>query len=133
MVKGRRVLLGVTGSIAAYKAVEIARGLVHRPSILILDEPTIGLHPRDTDRLLALLRRLRDSGNTVVVVEHNLELVKAADWVVDLGPGAGVHGGRVVAEGPPATIAAHPDSLTGKYLSGRASIPISTATTSSTS
>jgi len=87
--------------------------------LYVLDEPSIGLHPRDEERLLASLRVLRDRGNTVVVVEHDAAAIRAADWVLDLGPGAGVHGGALVAEGPPAAIEADPDSLTGAYLSGR--------------
>ncbi len=86
--------------------------------LYVLDEPSIGLHQRDNDRLLATLARLRDQGNTVIVVEHDEEAIRTADWVIDMGPGAGVHGGRVVAEGTPADIAADPASLTGQYLSG---------------
>ncbi len=92
--------------------------------LYVFDEPTVGLHQRDTGRLLNLLRRLRDLGNTVLVIEHDLETIAAADWVVDFGPGAGRHGGQIVAQGTPAEIAAHPASLTGAYLSGRASIPV---------
>ena len=90
-------------------------------SMYILDEPSIGLHPRDTDRLIAVLRRLRDIGNTVVVVEHDPEIIKAADWVVDLGPKAGVNGGEVVFEGSLKEmpgLAGHDESLTLQYLSG---------------
>ncbi len=89
----------------------------------VLDEPSIGLHQRDNDRLLATLQRLRDLGNTVIVVEHDEDAIRTADHVVDMGPAAGVHGGQVVAAGTPAEIMAHPDSLTGAYLSGRLSIP----------
>ena len=85
----------------------------------VLDEPSIGLHQRDNDRLLGTLKRLRDMGNTVIVVEHDEDAIRAADHVVDMGPGAGVHGGEVIAEGLPEDIATHPDSLTGAYLSGR--------------
>jgi excinuclease ABC subunit A len=92
--------------------------------VYILDEPSIGLHPRDNQRLLASLERLRDQGNTVVVVEHDLETIARADYVIDMGPGAGVHGGRVVAEGTPAEVAADPASLTGAYLSGRRRVPV---------
>ncbi len=92
--------------------------------LYVLDEPSIGLHQRDNDRLLATLKRLRDLGNTVVVVEHDEDAILQADHVVDMGPGAGIHGGRVVAEGPPAAILDHPDSLTGAYLSGRQVVPI---------
>jgi excinuclease ABC subunit A len=90
----------------------------------VLDEPSIGLHQRDNARLLATLAELRDLGNTVIVVEHDEEAIRAADHVVDMGPGAGEHGGRIVAEGAPGQIAAHPDSLTGAYLSGRRSIAL---------
>jgi excinuclease ABC subunit A len=89
----------------------------------ILDEPSIGLHQRDNERLLGTLKRLRDLGNTVIVVEHDEDAIRNADFVVDLGPGAGVHGGAVVAQGTPAQIEAHADSLTGAYLSGRRRIP----------
>jgi len=89
----------------------------------ILDEPSIGLHQRDNERLLGTLKRLRDLGNTVIVVEHDEDAIRSADYVVDLGPGAGAHGGAVVAQGTPEQIAAHPDSLTGAYLSGRRRIP----------
>ena len=90
----------------------------------VLDEPSIGLHQRDNDRLLETLRRLRDMGNTVIVVEHDEDAIRMADYVVDMGPGAGEHGGRVIAEGRPDEIAAHPDSLTGAYLSGRRQIAV---------
>ncbi len=88
----------------------------------VLDEPSIGLHQRDNARLLATLAELRDLGNTVIVVEHDEEAIHAADHVVDMGPGAGEHGGRIVAEGTPAEIAANPASLTGAYLAGRRAI-----------
>ncbi|MCS6948691.1 MAG: excinuclease ABC subunit UvrA, partial [Steroidobacteraceae bacterium] len=90
----------------------------------ILDEPSIGLHQRDNQRLLATLRALRDLGNTVIVVEHDAETILAADHVVDLGPLAGLHGGRLVAQGRPADICACPQSLTGQYLAGRRQIPL---------
>jgi excinuclease ABC subunit A len=90
----------------------------------VLDEPSIGLHQRDNDRLIATLRRLRDLGNSVLVVEHDEDAIRAADWVLDLGPGAGVHGGRVMSQGTPAQVAADPNSLTGRYLSGAASIEV---------
>jgi len=90
----------------------------------VLDEPSIGLHQRDNDRLLHTLRHLRDLGNTVIVVEHDEDAILSADHVIDMGPGAGVHGGQVVASGRPEDILAHPDSLTGQYLSGRRSIAI---------
>jgi excinuclease ABC subunit A len=92
--------------------------------LYILDEPSIGLHQRDNRRLLETLLRMRDLGNTVIVVEHDEETIRSADWVVDLGPGAGELGGEVVAEGPPAAIEAHPGSLTGAYLAGRERIEI---------
>ena len=90
----------------------------------ILDEPSIGLHQRDNERLLGTLKRLRDLGNTVIVVEHDEDAIRAADYVVDLGPGAGAHGGQVVSQGTPAQIEADPASLTGAYLSGRQRIPV---------
>jgi excinuclease ABC subunit A len=92
--------------------------------LYVLDEPSIGLHQRDNDRLLTTLRNLRDQGNTVLVVEHDEDAVRTADWVLDIGPGAGVHGGRVVSQGTPAQIAADPASLTGQYLSGAREIPV---------
>jgi excinuclease ABC subunit A len=92
--------------------------------LYILDEPSIGLHQRDNGRLLQTLRHLRDIGNTVLVVEHDEETIMEADWVIDMGPGAGVHGGEVVAQGTPAEIMANPLSLTGRYLSGALSIPV---------
>jgi len=92
--------------------------------LYILDEPSIGLHQRDNRRLLDTLEAMRDLGNTVVVVEHDEETIRSADWVVDLGPGAGEHGGRVVAEGPPSRIERSAGSLTGAYLSGRRAIPV---------
>ena len=90
----------------------------------ILDEPSIGLHQRDNERLLGTLRRLRDLGNTVIVVEHDEDAIRSADYVVDLGPGAGIHGGSIVAQGTPEQLAANPDSLTGRYLAGLDTIPI---------
>ncbi|GAP38806.1 excinuclease ABC, subunit A [Piscinibacter sakaiensis] len=90
----------------------------------VLDEPSIGLHQRDNDRLIATLRHLRDLGNSVLVVEHDEDAIRAADHVVDMGPGAGVHGGRVLAQGTPDQVAASPDSLTGGYLSGRLRIAV---------
>ncbi|MSQ68094.1 MAG: excinuclease ABC subunit UvrA [Gammaproteobacteria bacterium] len=98
-------------------ASQIGAGLVG--VMYVLDEPSIGLHQRDNERLLSTLVHLRDLGNTVIVVEHDEEAIRAADHVVDMGPGAGVHGGRVVAQGTPAEIAAATDSLTGQYLSRR--------------
>ncbi len=95
--------------------------------LYILDEPTIGLHARDNGRLLRTLLELRDLGNTVVVVEHDEETIRAADHVVDLGPGAGERGGELVAQGTPAEVERHPTSLTGQYLSGRLSVPVPAA------
>jgi excinuclease ABC subunit A len=92
--------------------------------IYILDEPSIGLHQRDNGKLLGTLKRLRDIGNSVIVVEHDEETMEAADWIVDFGPGAGEHGGRIVAAGTPAQVMDDPASLTGAYLSGRAEIPL---------
>src|SRR6266849_2684590 len=92
--------------------------------LYVLDEPSIGLHQRDNGRLLATLKRLRDLGNTVIVVEHDEEAIRAADWVIDMGPGAGVHGGHLVAEGSPEAIMASPDSITGQYLTGIRQIPV---------
>ncbi len=92
--------------------------------LYVLDEPSIGLHPRDNDRLLQTLEGMRDLGNTVLVVEHDEETIRRADWIVDLGPGAGDRGGEVVAEGPTEVIEKNPVSLTGAYLSGRKRVPI---------
>ena len=103
-------------------ASQIGSGLVG--VMYILDEPSIGLHQRDNQRLLGTLFHLRDIGNTVIVVEHDEEAILAADHVIDLGPGAGVHGGRVVAEGTPEDIRQNPQSLTGQYLSGRRAIAV---------
>ena len=88
----------------------------------VLDEPSIGLHQRDNDRLLETLKRLRDIGNSVIVVEHDHDAILAADYVVDIGPGAGEHGGKIVAQGTPAEVLANPNSLTGEYLSGKKQI-----------
>jgi excinuclease ABC subunit A len=103
-------------------ASQIGSGLVG--VMYILDEPSIGLHQRDNQRLLDTLVNLRDLGNTVIVVEHDEDAIRQADYVVDLGPGAGVHGGHIVAQGSAAEVAAHPDSITGQYLSGRQRIEI---------
>ncbi len=92
--------------------------------LYILDEPTIGLHPRDTQRLIDVLRRLRDLGNTVLVVEHDLEFIKAADYLVDIGPGAGKHGGCIVAAGAPAAVAQTKGSLTGAFIAGVMTVPV---------
>jgi len=103
-------------------ATQIGSGLVG--VIYILDEPTIGLHMRDNRRLINTLKKLRDMGNTVIVVEHDRDTILSADWVIDLGPGAGESGGRIVVEGPPAEIASNGKSLTGLYLSGKKRIPV---------
>ena len=92
--------------------------------LYVLDEPSIGLHQRDNERLLETLKRLRDLGNTVIVVEHDEDAIRLADYVVDMGPAAGVHGGKIIAEGTPGEIMANPDSLTGKYLTGELAVPI---------
>ena len=92
--------------------------------LYVLDEPTIGLHPRDNDRLLGALKRLRDLGNTLLVVEHDREVISAADYLLDFGPGAGDRGGEVTASGPPKTVLKSKQSLTGDYLSGRKAIPV---------
>ncbi len=101
-------------------ATQIGSGLVG--VLYVLDEPSIGLHQRDNRRLIQTLQRLRDLGNTLIVVEHDQETIEAADWVVDIGPGAGEHGGEVVVSGPLGDLLKHPTSLTGAYVSGRLSI-----------
>src|SRR5690606_3106040 len=103
-------------------ASQIGAGLVG--VMYILDEPSIGLHQRDNDRLLKTLEHLRDLGNTVIVVEHDEDAIRAADHVLDIGPGAGVHGGEIVAEGTPEQIMANERSLTGQYLSGARAIDV---------
>lgn len=103
-------------------ATQIGSGLTG--VIYVLDEPSIGLHQRDNKKLINTLLRLRDMENTLIVVEHDEETIRSADWIVDLGPGAGEHGGRIVAEGPLEEIIAHKESLTGKYLRGELSIPL---------
>ncbi|MBS1805276.1 MAG: excinuclease ABC subunit UvrA [Acidobacteria bacterium] len=95
-------------------------------ALYVLDEPSIGLHTRDTDRLIKILKELRDLGNTIVVVEHDSDVLRAADHLLDLGPGAGEFGGKILAEGVLAEIEANPNSLTGKYLSGKIAIPVPT-------
>ena len=92
--------------------------------LYILDEPSIGLHQRDNTRLIATLKMLRDQGNSVIVVEHDEETMLSADYLIDIGPGAGIHGGNIIACGTPAEVAENPDSLTGAYLSGRRAIPV---------
>jgi len=103
-------------------ATQIGSGLVG--VLYVLDEPSIGLHQRDNHRLIETLTRLRDLGNTLIVVEHDEDTIATADWVVDIGPGAGEHGGHVVHSGPVKGLLEHPDSLTGMYLSGRREIPV---------
>ena len=90
----------------------------------ILDEPSIGLHQRDNQRLLGTLKRLRDVGNSVIVVEHDRDAICTADYVVDIGPGAGVYGGEIIAQGTPSEVMNNPRSLTGRYLSGKSTIPV---------
>ncbi|MDO8606273.1 MAG: excinuclease ABC subunit UvrA [Phaeospirillum sp.] len=92
--------------------------------LYVLDEPSIGLHQRDNDRLLATLKRLRDIGNTVIVVEHDEDAIRSADYLIDMGPGAGIHGGEVVAQGTPTEVMANPASSTGRYLVGLDQIPV---------
>ncbi|HEX6887297.1 MAG TPA: excinuclease ABC subunit UvrA, partial [Candidatus Nanopelagicales bacterium] len=103
-------------------ATQIGSGLVG--VLYVLDEPSIGLHQRDNHRLIDTLVRLRDLGNTLIVVEHDEDTIRTADWVVDIGPGAGEHGGQVVVSGPVEDLLAHPDSMTGKYLSGARRIDV---------
>ncbi len=103
-------------------ATQIGAGLVG--VLYVLDEPSIGLHQRDNHRLIETLLRLRDLGNTLIVVEHDEDTIRMADWAVDIGPGAGEHGGQVVVSGPVQELLDHPDSLTGAYLSGREEIPL---------
>lgn len=103
-------------------ATQIGSGL--QGVLYVLDEPSIGLHQRDNDRLIATLKHLRDLGNTVLVVEHDEDTIRAADYLLDIGPGAGIHGGHVIAAGTPAQVAKHPKSITGKYLSGDVKIDV---------
>ena len=103
-------------------ATQIGSGL--QGVLYVLDEPSIGLHQRDNDKLIETLKRLRDLGNTVLVVEHDEDTIRQADYLLDIGPHAGVHGGEVIAHGTPDEVAKHPDSITGKYLSGRESIAV---------
>ena len=102
----------------------IARNLVTHPRLVFMDEPTTGLHPADVELLMAQLHRLVDAGNTVIVVEHDEDAIKLADYMVDIGPGAGVNGGHIVAQGTPAEVMANPNSLTGKYLVGIEQVPL---------
>ena len=94
----------------------LAQALIHDPAVYILDEPTTGLHFDDVSKLLTALRKLIDGGGSLVVIEHNLDVIKSADWVIDLGPEGGGGGGEVVAAGTPEEIAAHPASHTGRWL-----------------
>ena len=103
-------------------ATQIGAGLMG--VLYILDEPSIGLHQRDNERLINTLERLRDIGNTVIVVEHDEDTIRAADFVIDMGPGAGEHGGKVVCAGTPQQIMACPDSMTGAYLTGKRMIRV---------
>jgi excinuclease ABC subunit A len=103
-------------------ATQIGSGLTG--VLYVCDEPSVGLHPVDGHRLIQTLRRLRDLGNTIIVVEHDEAIIRAADWIIDLGPGAGEHGGRVVAQGTVEEVMACPESITGAYLAGRRSIPV---------
>ncbi len=102
-------------------ATQIGSGLMG--VLYVLDEPSIGLHQRDNERLIRTLKHLKDLGNTVIVVEHDEETIRTADWLLDIGPGAGIHGGKVVASGTPAEVIATKDSITGQYLSGKKEIP----------
>ncbi len=90
--------------------------------LYVLDEPSIGLHQRDNQKLIETLVRLKDLGNTLIVVEHDEDTIRVADWIVDIGPGAGEHGGQVVHSGTVKDLLEHPDSMTGQYLSGRREI-----------
>ena len=111
----------VTLSGGEAQRIKLARELSKRDTgntLYILDEPTTGLHFHDIKHLLAVLHRLRDDGNTVVVIEHNLDVIKTADWIVDLGPEGGVRGGKVIATGTPERVAREKDSYTGQYLAG---------------
>ena len=112
-------------------ASQIGAGLVG--VMYILDEPSIGLHQRDNDRLLKTLTHLRDLGNTVIVVEHDEDAIRLADYVIDIGPGAGVHGGQVIAQGTPDEVMSNCDSITGQYLSGTKEISIPPSRTSADS
>jgi excinuclease ABC subunit A len=96
-------------------ATELAKKATGR-TIYILDEPTTGLHFADIEKLLQVLMKLRDAGNTLIVIEHNLEMIKCADWIIDLGPGGGEGGGEIVGQGVPEEVADMPESLTGRFL-----------------
>jgi excinuclease ABC subunit A len=101
-------------------ATQIGSGLTG--VLYVLDEPSIGLHQRDNNRLINTLKKLRDLGNTVIVVEHDEDTMRTADYLLDIGPGAGIHGGEIVAEGTPKEVIENPSSITGKYLSGKIKI-----------
>ncbi|MBJ8191428.1 excinuclease ABC subunit UvrA, partial [Bacillus cereus] len=94
--------------------------------LYILDEPSIGLHQRDNDRLISALEHMRNLGNTLIVVEHDEDTMMAADYIIDIGPGAGIHGGMIMSQGTPQEVMEDPNSLTGQYLSGRKFIPVNT-------
>ncbi len=117
-----------TGSLAGGEAQRIRLATQIGSSLMgvlyVCDEPSIGLHPADDDRLIATLKRLRDLGNTVLVVEHDEAMMRSADWIIDLGPAAGIHGGELISQGTPEHVMADPKSLTGAYLSGRKEIPV---------
>lgn len=121
LMRGARTLSGGEGQ-RIRLATQIGSAL--SGVLYVLDEPSIGLHQRDNDRLIATLKKLRDQGNSVVVVEHDLDTMEHADYLIDMGPGAGVHGGRVTAFGTPQEVAQNPESLTGSYLSGKKTIKI---------
>ena len=109
-----RPLKGFSGGMR--RRVDLAGALVINPPVLFLDEPTTGLHFHDVRQLLDVLHRLRDGGNTIVVIEHNLDVIKTADWIVDLGPEGGSGGGEIIAVGTPEQIATNPNSYTGQFL-----------------
>jgi excinuclease ABC subunit A len=117
-----------TGTLAGGEAQRIRLATQIGSSLMgvlyVCDEPSIGLHPADDDRLIATLKRLRDLGNTVLVVEHDEAMMRAADWIIDLGPAAGIHGGELISEGTPEQVMRDKNSLTGAYLSGRKEIPV---------
>ena len=94
--------------------------------LYVLDEPSIGLHQRDNDRLISSLKKMRDLGNTLIVVEHDEDTMREADWLIDVGPGAGAFGGQIMASGTPEEVAKNKKSITGQYLSGAKSIPVPT-------
>ena len=121
----RRLLLPLAGAVSQRTVrLKLASELTRSGNVYVMDEPTTGLHPADIDRLLTIVDRLIVGGNTVVVIEHNLDVIAAADWIVDLGPEGGKGGGAIVAEGTPETIAAHrATSHTGRYLKERLAEP----------